>query len=190
MSNVKVKRFSNNKRVLSRGILKWNIKTLAPTVQKLLERLKFSKSMSNSKVKVTGSKILVPFTRNTLMEYQSSSTHVWKARNSKVKVSVRITEFQKTKRKQYAPDLRSPWHKNMELRMKHLNYSWIHIIYKVHEIHFKKYTFTLIKWNLTVGKDVALIFLMFNITITVVHLLFHQLIVQPKQEAHWSDRSL
>ena len=38
-SNVKVKRFSIYVKVLSQGILIWNIKALALTVQKLLARL-------------------------------------------------------------------------------------------------------------------------------------------------------
>ena len=40
-------------KVLSEGILMWNIKALALTVQKLLACLKFSKNGSNAKVKVT-----------------------------------------------------------------------------------------------------------------------------------------
>ena len=45
------------------GILKWKIKAIALTVQKLWARLNFSKNRSNSKVKVTGSKIMVPAER-------------------------------------------------------------------------------------------------------------------------------
>ena len=55
----RVKNNGNHIKVLSQGILMWNIKALALTVQKLLARLKFSKSRSNSKVKVTRSKIMV-----------------------------------------------------------------------------------------------------------------------------------
>ena len=40
-SNVKVKRFKTNIKVLSKGILMSNIKALALTFQKLLTRLKF-----------------------------------------------------------------------------------------------------------------------------------------------------
>ena len=43
-------------KVSLQGILMWNIKALALTVQKLLAMLKFSKNGSNSKVKVTGSR--------------------------------------------------------------------------------------------------------------------------------------
>ena len=53
-SNVKVKILSTNKKVLSQGIFMYNIEALALTFQKLLARLKFLKSRSNSKVKVTG----------------------------------------------------------------------------------------------------------------------------------------
>ena len=41
-SKVKVKRFSTHRKVLSQGILMWNIKTIALPVQKLLAGLKFS----------------------------------------------------------------------------------------------------------------------------------------------------
>ena len=51
-SNVKVKRFSTNKKILSLGIFMRNIKAIALTVQKLLARLKFSKNGSNFKVRV------------------------------------------------------------------------------------------------------------------------------------------
>ena len=50
----KVKNNGTHRKVSSQGILIRNIKALALTVQKLLERLKFSKYGSNSKVKVTG----------------------------------------------------------------------------------------------------------------------------------------
>ena len=68
---------STNKKILSQGIFMCNIKALALTAQKLLARLKFSKSRSNSKV--TRSKCWYPpkdlATRNTPVKYQSSSTH-------------------------------------------------------------------------------------------------------------------
>ena len=41
-----------------------NVKALALTVQKLLARLKFSKIGLNSKVKVTGEKIMLPSERS------------------------------------------------------------------------------------------------------------------------------
>ena len=90
----------------------WNIKALALTVQMLLAKLKFSKKGSNSKVKVTVSKILVPTERNTHVKYQSYSTHCSKV-ISKVKVSERRTEWL-TGQKQYAPYLRSNKNKNAE----------------------------------------------------------------------------
>ena len=43
MSNVKVKRFSANKKILSQGIFTWNMKILALTVKNLLARLDFKK---------------------------------------------------------------------------------------------------------------------------------------------------
>ena len=55
-----VKRLRTYKKISSQGIFMWNIKALALTIQKLLARLKFSKSRSNSKVKVTRSKLFVP----------------------------------------------------------------------------------------------------------------------------------
>ena len=62
-------------------MLMCNMKALVLSVQKLKARFKFS----NSKVKVTVSKIMVP-TRNNHLKYQSSSTHCSKD-ISKVKVS-------------------------------------------------------------------------------------------------------
>ena len=50
----KVKHNETYGKVLSQGILMWNIKVLALTVQMLLARLKFSKNGSNSMVKVRG----------------------------------------------------------------------------------------------------------------------------------------
>ena len=52
-SNVKVKRVSANKNILSQGIFMRNIKALALTVQKLSARLKSFSNGSNYKVKVT-----------------------------------------------------------------------------------------------------------------------------------------
>ena len=99
-----VKNNGTHGKVLSQGILTWNIKALALNVQKLLARLKFSKNGSNSKVKVTGQKIMVPtersYHKNTHVKYQSSSTHCAKV-ISKVKVSERRTEWQ-TWQKPYA----------------------------------------------------------------------------------------
>ena len=106
-----VKNIGTHRKVLSQGILMWNIKALALTVQMLLAKLKFSKKGSNSKVKVTVSKILVPTEINTHVKYQSYSTHCSKV-ISKVKVSERRTEWQndsdrvtkwQTGQKQYAP---------------------------------------------------------------------------------------
>ena len=64
-----VKKNGTHGKVLSQGILMGNIKALALTVQKLLARLKFSKNGSYSKVKVTGSKIMVPTERSYHKEY-------------------------------------------------------------------------------------------------------------------------
>ena len=50
----RVKNNGTHWKVLSQGILMWNIKALALTVQNLLAMSKFSKNGSNSKVKVTG----------------------------------------------------------------------------------------------------------------------------------------
>ena len=50
----RVKNNGTHGKILSQGILMWNIVALALTVQKLLARLKFSKNVPNSKVKVTG----------------------------------------------------------------------------------------------------------------------------------------
>ena len=49
-----VKKYETHGKVLSQGILMWNIKTLELTVQNLWARLKFSKNGSNSKVEITG----------------------------------------------------------------------------------------------------------------------------------------
>ena len=49
-----------NRKVLSQGMFIWNTKALPLLVRKLWPRLKFFKSWSNLKVKVTRSKILVP----------------------------------------------------------------------------------------------------------------------------------
>ena len=55
-SNVKIKRFSTDKKISAQGIFMWNMKTLALTVKNLLARLRFLNNRPNSKVKVTGSK--------------------------------------------------------------------------------------------------------------------------------------
>ena len=68
-SNVKVKRLSTYKNISSQGIFMWNIKVLALTIHKLLARLKFLKSRSNSQVKITRSKILEPMERYYHMGY-------------------------------------------------------------------------------------------------------------------------
>ena len=53
----KDKYLDTSRKTLSQEMLICNIKALALTLQKLKARLKFSKNGSNSKVKVTGSKI-------------------------------------------------------------------------------------------------------------------------------------
>ena len=65
----KVKNFGNNGKVLSQGILMSNIKALVLTIQKLWPRLKFLKSRSNAKFKVTRSKILGQTERSCYKEY-------------------------------------------------------------------------------------------------------------------------
>ena len=55
----KDKYLETSRKILSQEMLMCNKKALALTVQKLLARLKFSKNGSNSKVKVTVSKIIV-----------------------------------------------------------------------------------------------------------------------------------
>ena len=69
LSNVKVKRFSTYKKISLQGIFMWNIKVLAPTIQKLLARLKIFKNRSHSQVKVTRSKIMVPTNRSYHKKY-------------------------------------------------------------------------------------------------------------------------
>ena len=69
--------FSTNKKILSLGTFMRNIKALALTVQKLLARLKFSKNGSNSKVKVTESKIMVPTERSYHREYSCETSKLW-----------------------------------------------------------------------------------------------------------------
>ena len=56
-------------KVLSQGIHMWNMKALSLMVQKLWLRLKFLKSRSNLKVKVTRSKIMVWSERSCHKEY-------------------------------------------------------------------------------------------------------------------------
>ena len=67
----------------------WNIKALALTVRKLWAWLKIFKDRSNSNVKVTVSKIMVPMkglaTSNTHVKYQSPSTYC-----SKVIIKVKV----------------------------------------------------------------------------------------------------
>ena len=65
----KDKYFDTSRKILSQEMLMCNMKALALTVQKLLSRLKFSKNGSNSKVKVTGLKIMVPKERSYHKEY-------------------------------------------------------------------------------------------------------------------------
>ena len=69
-------------KVLSQGIHMCNMKALSLLVRKLWPRLKFFKSRSNFKVKVTRSKIMVPceriVTRNTHVQYESPSLLVRK----------------------------------------------------------------------------------------------------------------
>ena len=57
-------KFFCNGKVLSQGMYICNMKVLPLLVRKLLSRLKFFKSRSNVKVKVTRSKILVPMERS------------------------------------------------------------------------------------------------------------------------------
>ena len=60
----KYKYLDTSWKILLQEMLMYNIKDLALTVQNLFARLKFSKNWSNSKVKVTGSKIMVPTKRS------------------------------------------------------------------------------------------------------------------------------
>ena len=75
-SNVKVRRLSTNKNILSQGIFMWNIKALALINQKLLTRLKSSKSRSNSKVDVTRSKLLIFMWNIKALGLDSYNIHV------------------------------------------------------------------------------------------------------------------
>ena len=63
-------------KVLSQGIHMWNMKVLSLTVHKLWPRLKFLKSRSNFKVKVTRSKIMAWCERSCHKEY---TCEVWKS---------------------------------------------------------------------------------------------------------------
>ena len=70
-------------KVLSQGIHMCNMKALSLLVRKLWPRLKFFKSRSNFKVKVTRSKVMVPCERSCHKEYkyrylqdQGHSTHI------------------------------------------------------------------------------------------------------------------
>ena len=90
-SNFKLKRFSTNKKVLSQGILMWNIKAPALGVPKLLARLKLSTtkmgqapwSRSQCQQKWYPQKDLI--TMNTHVKYQFSRIHCSKV-ISKIKV--------------------------------------------------------------------------------------------------------
>ena len=95
-SNVKVKRFSTNRNILSKGlhVLMWNIKALALTDQKFLTKLTYSKNRSNSGQ------------GHRLTNGVTSSTHDWKVL-SKLKVSDRM----KNRTKTICPGLRSQGHK-------------------------------------------------------------------------------
>ena len=65
----KDKYLDTSRKILSQEMLRCNMKALTLTVQKLLARLKFSKNGSNSRVKVTRSKIMVPTERSSQKEY-------------------------------------------------------------------------------------------------------------------------
>ena len=68
-----------SKMVFSHGLLMWNIKALAFTVQILLAKIKFSENSSNSKVMVIVLKMLLPMERSCHKEYlyeiSNSSSH-------------------------------------------------------------------------------------------------------------------
>ena len=64
-----VNNYSTTRKVLSQGIHMCNMKALSLLVRKLWPRLKFFKSRSNFKVKVTRSKIMVPSERSCHKEY-------------------------------------------------------------------------------------------------------------------------
>ena len=99
----------------------WNMKPLTLAVEKLLTRFKFSKSRPNSKVKVTESKYF-----GTNGNVLSQGISMWNIKtqalaSQKVKVSIRITEWQ-TEKKTIPQDLHrcfireevvngSGWHK-------------------------------------------------------------------------------
>ena len=65
----KLKIYGTMWEVLSKGIHKCNMKALSLLVRNLWPRLKFFKSWSKSKVKVTGSKFMVPCERSCHKEY-------------------------------------------------------------------------------------------------------------------------
>ena len=75
MSNVKVKSFSTNKKIL----FIWNIKVLALTVQMLIARLKFRRSNSKVQIRNFGTHRKV-FSYGILMWNIKAldSTHGWK----------------------------------------------------------------------------------------------------------------
>ena len=63
------KHFDTSRKILSQETLMCKMKALALTVQKFFPKLKFFKNGSNSQVKVTVSKIMVPTERSYLKEY-------------------------------------------------------------------------------------------------------------------------
>ena len=65
----KVKNYDTMLKVLSQGIHMCNMKALSFLVRKLWPMLKFFKSRSNFKVKVTRSKIMVPSERSCHKQY-------------------------------------------------------------------------------------------------------------------------
>ena len=70
-----VKYYGTMWKVLSQGIHMCNMKALSLLVRKVCPRLKFFKSRSNFKVKVTRSKIMVPCERSCYKEYTCA---IWK----------------------------------------------------------------------------------------------------------------
>ena len=100
-------------KVLSQGIHMCNMKTLSLVVRKLWPRLKFIKSRSNFKVKVTRSKIMVPSERschkNTHVQYGSPITSSKKVM-AKVKVFFTHTRRRRhgRRRRHQGYDISSP----------------------------------------------------------------------------------
>jgi hypothetical protein len=87
------------------------MKALSLTIQNIWPKLKFLKSGSDCKVKVTRSKNLVPIEglviRNTHMKYESPLTY-----HSKDMANIRVFADKQTGQKIYAPDLSIWGHKN------------------------------------------------------------------------------